>query len=183
MVRSAGVSKQSASEGTTTASDQQSLGDLVALAAKDVSQLIRYEMDLAKSEFKADAKRAAFTGALFGFSAFVGCLILVLLTFALAYGLHAFRFWGTDGMQIAFLYSAVICILFAAILAGAAVLILKRFSKMKQTRKTVTDDLSMLRRRDPGADTAAKVTANGVAPKSVAQGTAPEISGGRPLRR
>ena len=35
----------------------QSLGDLVALAAKDVSQLIRYEIDLAKTELKADAQR------------------------------------------------------------------------------------------------------------------------------
>ena len=31
------------------ASDQQSLGDLVALAAKDVSSLIRYEIALAKT--------------------------------------------------------------------------------------------------------------------------------------
>jgi hypothetical protein len=37
----------------------QSLGDLVALAAKDVSQLIRYEIDLAKSELKVDAQRSA----------------------------------------------------------------------------------------------------------------------------
>ncbi len=91
MVRSAGVRTQSASEETTTAGDQQSLGDLVALAAKDVSQLIRYEIDLAKSELKADAKRAAFTGALFGFSAFVGCLILVLLTLRAEGGGHAGR--------------------------------------------------------------------------------------------
>jgi hypothetical protein len=33
---------------------QQSLGDLVGLALKDVSQLVRYEINLAKKEFKVD---------------------------------------------------------------------------------------------------------------------------------
>ena len=32
----------------------QSLGDLVATAAKDVSQLLRYEIDLAKVELRGD---------------------------------------------------------------------------------------------------------------------------------
>ena len=55
----------------------------MAIAAKDVSQLIRYEIDLAKRELRADVKRAAMTGALFGFAAFIACLVLVLLSFAL----------------------------------------------------------------------------------------------------
>ena len=37
------------SETPGPAGGEQSLGDLVALAAKDVSQLIRYEIDLAKT--------------------------------------------------------------------------------------------------------------------------------------
>ena len=41
----------------------QSLGDLVALAAKDVSQLIRYEIDLAKTELRSDMKRVGLAGA------------------------------------------------------------------------------------------------------------------------
>ncbi|MCW2933576.1 MAG: hypothetical protein JWM19_4538 [Actinomycetia bacterium] len=164
MVRISGVRAQSggvSSAGTSSASPAQpgkaaasspdgqpSLGDLVAVAAKDVSQLVRYEIDLAKSEFKADAKRAALTGALFGFAAFIGCLMLVLLTFALAYGLHASGLTGTVQLYVCFLYAAVILVLVAAILAGVATLVMRRFSGMKQTRKTVTDDLSMLRRRD-----------------------------------
>ena len=39
------------------ASDQQSIGDLVALAAKDVSSLIRYEIALAKRELRIDGIR------------------------------------------------------------------------------------------------------------------------------
>ena len=45
------------SETPEPAGADQSLGDLVALAAKDVSQLIRYEIDLAKTELKGDAQR------------------------------------------------------------------------------------------------------------------------------
>ena len=45
------------SETPEPAGAEQSLGDLVALAAKDVSQLIRYEIDLAKTELKGDAQR------------------------------------------------------------------------------------------------------------------------------
>ena len=135
--------------------DAHSLGDLVALAAKDVSQLIRYEIDLAKSELKADVKRAAITGALFGFAAFIGCLVLVLFTFALAYGLHAAGVPGGGGLYVCFVYAAVILVLLAGILAGVALLVMRRFSGMKQTRKTVTEDLGMLRRRDAAADAAA----------------------------
>src|SRR5580692_1527728 len=54
----------------------QSLGDLVALAAKDVSQLVRYEIDLAKTELRGDLKRVGLAGALAG--AAVGVAILRL---------------------------------------------------------------------------------------------------------
>jgi hypothetical protein len=151
MVRSAGVRTQGEGAGPAKPVDEQSLGDLVALAAKDVSQLIRYEIDLAKSELKADMLRAAWSGALFGFAAFIGCLVLVLLTFALTYALHAFRFWGTDGLHWAFLYAAIICVLIAAAMIFVARLFLRKFTKMKTTRKTVGDDLDMLRRRDGAA--------------------------------
>jgi hypothetical protein len=128
--------------------DQQSLGDLVALAAKDVSQLVRYEIDLAKTELRADMKRAALSGALFGFAAFIGCLVLVLLTFALAFGLYAAGVPGGGGLYVCFIYAAVICILIAAAMVVVARIGLTKFSKMKNTRKTVGDDLDMLRRRD-----------------------------------
>jgi hypothetical protein len=142
--------RSSAAEATA---DQQSLGDLVALAAKDVSQLVRYEIDLATTELKADMKRAAAVGALFGFAAFIGCLVLVLLTFALALGLHALGVPGGGGLWACFIYAALICVLIAAAMIVLARFGLTRFSKMKKTRKTVGDDLDMLRRRD-GASTA-----------------------------
>ena len=49
------------------------------MAAKDVSQLIRYEIDLAKTELMGDVQRIGLAGALGVVAAFVACLVLVLL--------------------------------------------------------------------------------------------------------
>ena len=78
---------------------QQSLGDLVSGAAKDVSQLIRYEISLAKSEFKMDARRIAIVAVLAVIGLFVGCLLIVLLCFAYAYGLAAIGVPGDSGAR------------------------------------------------------------------------------------
>jgi len=120
----------------------QSLGDLVALAAKDVSQLIRYEIDLAKTELRGDLRRVGLAGALAGVAAFVGCLMLVLLCFAFAYGLVALGIstWA------AFLIVAGTCVLLAGAAVGVAFLKLRHLSGLKRTRKSVTEGLNMLRR-------------------------------------
>jgi Putative Actinobacterial Holin-X, holin superfamily III len=129
------------SETPGPAGGDQSLGDLVALAAKDVSQLIRYEIDLAKTELKGDARRVGIAVAGFGLAAFVGCLVLVLLCIALAFGLVALGIWT----WAAFLIVAGACILLAGLGAGLAIVKLKRLSGLRVTRKTVTEGLGMLR--------------------------------------
>jgi hypothetical protein len=119
----------------------QSLGDLVALAAKDVSALVRYEIALAKTELKGDARRVGLAAALAGVAAFVGCLVLVLCCIAFAYGLHALGIWT----WAAFLIVAGTCVLLAAVAVGIALLKLRHLSGLRQTRKTVTEGLGMLR--------------------------------------
>jgi hypothetical protein len=129
------------SETPGPAGGDQSLGDLVALAAKDVSQLIRYEVDLAKTELKGDAKRVGIAVTGFGLAAFVGCLVLILLCFALAFGLVALGIWE----WAAFLIVAGACILLAGLGIGLALLKLRKLSGLRVTRKTVTEGLGMLR--------------------------------------
>jgi uncharacterized membrane protein YqjE len=119
----------------------QSLGDLVALAAKDVSQLIRYEIDLAKTELKGDAKRVGLAGALAGVAAFVACLVLVLFCIAFAYGLITLGIWT----WAAFLIVAGTCVLLVAVAVGIALLKLRHLSGLRKTRKTVTEGFGMLR--------------------------------------
>jgi hypothetical protein len=67
----------------------QSLGELVAQAAKDISQLIHYEIDLAKSELKFDVRRLVIAALLGGFCALAGCLVVIMLCFGYAYLLHS----------------------------------------------------------------------------------------------
>ena len=128
------------SEVPESAGDGQSLGDLVALAAKDVSQLIRYEIDLAKTELKDDVQRIGLAGALGGVAAFVACLVLVLLSIALAFGLVALGIWT----WAAFLIVAGAYVLFAVLVLGIAYLKLRRLSGLKKTRETVTESLGLL---------------------------------------
>src|SRR6266436_2222310 len=89
----------------------ESLGDLVALAVSNISQLVRYEVDLAKLELKADARRLGIGAVLLGMAAFVGCLVLMLLCFAFAYGLMALGIWG----WASFLIVAGTCVVLAAL--------------------------------------------------------------------
>jgi putative superfamily III holin-X len=126
------------------AGDQQSLGELVALALKDLSQLLRYEITLAKSELRMDVRRVAVAVALFGFGAFVGCLIVVLLCFCYAYGLRQAGLPG--GMSSAFAVVAGTLAVLAVLAALVAWLFVRRVTGMRLTRKTVIDDIGMLRR-------------------------------------
>jgi hypothetical protein len=129
-----------------------SVGSLVSLAMKDISQLLRYELDLAKLELKADVRRLGVGGALVGMAAFVGCLVLMLLCFALAYGLMALGIWG----WASFLITAGACVVLAAAAIGIGVLLFKRVRGMPKTRRTVQDDMALLRRGDGAEAPSAK---------------------------
>ena len=136
------------SEAPEPAGDDQSLGDLVALAAKDVSQLIRYEIDLAKTELRDDVQRVGLAAGLSGVAAFVACLVLVLLSIALAFGLVALGIWE----WAAFLIVAGVYVLFAVLVLGIAYLRVRRLSGLSKTRKTVTEGLELLRSDDQSPD-------------------------------
>jgi hypothetical protein len=123
----------------------QSLGELVAAAAKDVSSLVRAEISLAKSEFKMDARRIGITAAIAVVALFVACLLVVLLCFAFAYGLVALGIWT----WAAFLIVAGTCLLLIALAGLVAYIIIRRVTGMRMTRKTVMDDIGMLRRSEP----------------------------------
>ena len=139
------------------ADGQQSLGDLVAGAAKDMSQLVRYEISLAKSELKMDARRIGVAAALAVIGLFVGCLLVVLLCFAFAYGLNegaGIKLWAS------FLIVAGTCLLLIGVAGLIAYGRIRKVTGMKMTRKTVIDDLGMLRRGDSGPNGSGPAIAN-----------------------
>jgi len=126
---------------------EQSLGDLVSLAVKDPSKLVKWEIDLAKLELKADVKRLGLAGALLAVGAFTGCLVLVLLCFALAYGLQTLGIWS----WASFLIVAGAGVLVIGAAAGIALLKMRKLSGLKRTRKTVQEDLALMHRDEEPA--------------------------------
>ena len=133
----------------------QSIGDLLSVAARDISQLLRYEIDLAKLELKSDVKRAGIGAALGAVAVFSICLVLMLLCFAFAYGLDAIGAPG--GLWGAFLWTTLAVVLFIVLALGVAALILRRLKLMRNTRRTLADDTSLLRHAKSAARTATRV--------------------------
>jgi uncharacterized membrane protein YqjE len=122
--------------------EDKSIGELVAMASANVSRLVKSEIELAKLELKGDAKRAALGGVLFGVAGVIACVVVILLSIAAAYGLVALGIWH----WAAFLIVSGVYVLLAIVLVGIGYLRMKRMSGLSVTRKTVTDDLAMLRR-------------------------------------
>jgi len=135
---------------------QQSLGDLVAGALKDVSSLVRYEISLAKSELRMDARRIGIAAALAVVGLFVLCLLVVLLCIAFAYGLVALGIWT----WAAFLIVAGTCLLLIGVAGLIAYGRIRKVTGMKMTRQTVMDDIGMLRRGEPSANGSGPAVSN-----------------------
>jgi hypothetical protein len=122
--------------------NDRSVGDLVSEAIKDLTRLVRYETDLAKAELRADLRRVGLSGALLAIAAFAGFLVLVMLCFAMAFGLVAA---GVPAWE-AFLIVAVTLVAFAAICAWIIIFKVRRMTRLSKTRVSVQDSLALLRR-------------------------------------
>ncbi|MGI8450434.1 MAG: phage holin family protein [Streptosporangiaceae bacterium] len=123
---------------------EPSIGDLVTQAIRDVTQLVKCELALAKLELRDDAKRLGLAAALLAIAAFTGCLILVLLCFAFVYGLVTLGIW----IWAAFLIVAGVCVLLAAVAVLIVIVKVRGVSGLRKTRQTVQADLALLKRDD-----------------------------------
>jgi len=133
----------------------QSIGDLVSVAARDISQLVRYELDLAKLELKDDAKRVGVGAALLGIALFAACLVLMLLCFAFAYGLNSLGIW----LWASFLIVAGVCVLIIGAAALIAWRMVRHVTGMSKTRSSLADGMSLFRRRKQKAPASAAAKA------------------------
>jgi Putative Actinobacterial Holin-X, holin superfamily III len=124
-----------------------SLGDLVTLAAEDLSKLVRCEIDLARLELKKDVRRLAVAGAMVFGIALVANLVLVLLSFGLVYGLIRAGLvpWAS------FLIVAGVDIVLIGIAGGIAFINFRRLDGLKRTRKSVQENLAVMNREEPAA--------------------------------
>ncbi len=97
---------------TPNTTPERTLGQLVADATQDVSTIVRSEIDLAKAEITADAKQAGKGAGMFAGAGVMGFLGVVLLLFAVVYGLVA----AGVPTWLAFLIVAVLLFVVAGIL-------------------------------------------------------------------
>ena len=131
--------------------DDRSVGDLVSAAVSDITRLVKYETDLAKQELLADVRRIGISAGLAATILVTSFLMLVMLCFALAYGLQTLGVWD----WASFLIVTGVLIVLAAIFAGIIYLKVRRLDRLRKTRQTVQSDISMLRRDDQSGTPAA----------------------------
>jgi hypothetical protein len=119
--------------------DEKSLGELVATATRDLSLLVHKEIELAKAELAAEAKRAGIGAGFLGGAGFVG--VFAFLFFAVA-GALAIAEGGGVPFWAGFLCIGALFGGLAALLAGAGVGKVTKVKGPQRTIRTVRDDLS-----------------------------------------
>lgn len=124
------------------ATPEPSLGELVASAGKDLSTLVRSEIELAKLELTAEAKKAVVGGAMFGVAGVLGLFALIMLSFAAAFGIAS--------LGLAYGWSFLIVAGAYLLIAGVAVLVgvgsVKKVGPPKRTLKTTKETVAVLKK-------------------------------------
>ena len=121
--------------------DEPTLGALVASASRDVSALVRDEIELLKTEVTDDVKHAAVSVGMFAVAAVVGVLASIVLSFALAYGLDAA--WLST--WLAFLVVGVLYLLLAGLLALIGLRQVKRVKAPTQAVESTKQTVAVLK--------------------------------------
>jgi uncharacterized membrane protein YqjE len=102
---------------------QPSLGAVLGDVTRDMSQLVRQEVELAKVELRQEAKRTGQTAGLFGAAGLAGVMVLLFLSFALWWGLANVMDQGWAALIVAGVW-----------LVAAAILLAVARSRMRQIR-------------------------------------------------
>src|SRR6478735_11578427 len=81
--------------------DNASLGDLLGDVTRDLSTLMRQEIELAKAEARESARQAAKGGSMFAGAGVAGHMVLVFLSVALWWALGDAIGWGWSAVVVA----------------------------------------------------------------------------------
>lgn len=127
---------------TDAPTPEPSLGELVASASKDLSTLVRSEIELAKLELAAEAKKAVIGGAAFGVAGVLGLFALIMLSFAAAFGVASLGL----AYGWAFLIVAGAYLLIAGVAVVMGVGSVKKVGPPKRTIKTTKDTVAVLKK-------------------------------------
>ncbi|MFD6139494.1 phage holin family protein [Promicromonospora sp. NPDC060271] len=122
----------SAAPQTTTGRDDRSIGELVSEVSRDLSTLIRQEIELAKAEAAQSAKRAGKGAGMFGGAGVAGHMVLLFLSLALWWALGSAIGGGWSALVVALVWAVV-----AAVLAARGRSELKAVEGLPQTADSV----------------------------------------------
>jgi hypothetical protein len=124
----------------TTAADA-SLGELVATATRDLSSLMRQEVELAKAEIKRDVIAAGKGAGMFGGAGMAGLFGLLFLSISAAYGIE---YLGVP-LGCSFFAVGALYVLAAGVLALTGKKSLSRMGPPEKTLETLKDDAAWAR--------------------------------------
>ncbi len=116
---------------------EPSLGELVSTATKDLSSLIKQEVELAKVEIKRDVAAAGKGAGMFGGAGFAGTYALTFLSIALAFGIGKLLNLGSGFLIVGLLY-----LIAAGVLALMGKKNLTKVGPPEKTIQTVKDDIA-----------------------------------------
>jgi len=123
------------------ATEEPTVGQLFAAVSRDLSSLVRSEIELAKAELKDDARSAGKGGGMLGAAGFLSVLAIILLSIAAAYGLTALGLHPAW----AFLIVAGFYLLLAGGLGLLGVKSLKQIKPPELTIKTAKESAALLK--------------------------------------
>ncbi|MFI5934392.1 phage holin family protein [Actinoplanes sp. NPDC051494] len=89
-----------------------SVGDLIGNVTQDVSTLFRQEVALAKAELKQEAAKAGKGAGMLGGAGFAGYLAVVLLSFAVVFGLGNVMDPGWAALIVAVVWGVIGAVLY-----------------------------------------------------------------------
>ena len=90
-----------------------SVGQLISEVTKNLSTLMRQELELAKAELTIEAKKAGQGAGMFGAAGFAGYMVLMFLSFALWWALANVMDIGLAALIVAVLWGVIGAVTFA----------------------------------------------------------------------
>ena len=125
------------------AEDEPTIGRLIADTTHDFSELLRKEIELAKTELRVSVKAGGIGVVLFAAAGFLALLAIVMASFAAVYGIDTI-----DGIDtwLAFLIVFGGYLLIAAVLAFIGVRKVKKVRAPEQTIAAVKSNKQVLKR-------------------------------------
>jgi hypothetical protein len=91
---------------------ETSIGEIIGNISDDLSQLFRQEVELAKAEIRQEATKAGKAAGMLGGAGFAGYLAVVLLSFAVVFGLSNVMDAGWAALIVAIVWGAIGAVLF-----------------------------------------------------------------------